>query len=132
MGREEIISDIVLTDVEHLTDVQIKFLKVFDAVLGNISLACQQANVGRSTYYLWMRENPAFKINVENIKEGMIDFVESKLMQEIQKSNTTAIIFFLKTQGKDRGYVERTENDVNVNKFEELMKSLPDDDNDEG
>lgn len=132
MGREEIISDIVLTDVEHLTDVQIKFLKVFDAVLGNISLACQQANVGRSTYYLWMRENPAFKINVENIKEGMIDFVESKLMQEIQKSNTTAIIFFLKTQGKDRGYVERTENDVNVNKFEELMKSLPDDDNEEG
>lgn len=131
MGREEIISDIVLTDVEHLTDVQIKFLKVFDAVLGNISLACQQANVGRSTYYLWMRENPAFKINVENIKEGMIDFVESKLMQEIQKSNTTAIIFFLKTQGKDRGYVERTENDVNVNKFEELMKSLPDDDNEE-
>lgn len=132
MAREEIISDIVLTDVEHLTDVQIKFLKVFDAVLGNISLACQQANVGRSTYYLWMRENPAFKINVENIKEGMIDFVESKLMQEIQKSNTTAIIFFLKTQGKDRGYVERTENDVNVNKFEELMKSLPDDDNEEG
>lgn len=132
MGREEIISDIVLTDVEHLADVQIKFLKVFDAVLGNISLACQQANVGRSTYYLWMRENPAFKINVENIKEGMVDFVESKLMQEIQKSNTTAIIFFLKTQGKDRGYVERTENDVNVNKFEELMKSLPDDDNDEG
>lgn len=118
--------EIIFTEEEHLSDVQKMFLNVYDASMGNVSIACIKANVGRSTYYKWMRENPSFKKNVENLKEGMIDFAESKLFQEIQKGNTTAILFFLKTQGKDRGYVERMEQDVTVNKFEELMKSLPD------
>lgn len=125
--REEQRQELILTKEEELTTNQKDFLKVFDAVLCNVSLACQQANIGRTTYYVWLKENPAFKENVENIKEGAIDFAESKLMQQIQNGNTTAILFFLKTQGKERGYVERTEQDVTVNKFEELMKSLPED-----
>ena len=40
-------------------------------------------------------------------KEAILDFAESKLKQEINDGNITAIIFFLKTKGKIRGYVEK-------------------------
>ena len=120
-------TELILTNQEQLTDKQINFLKVYDAVLCNVSLACQQCHIGRSTYYYWLKECDAFKQNINEIREGLIDFAESKLMQEVRSGNTTAILFFLKTQAKDRGYIERTEQDVTVNKFEELIKSLPDD-----
>ncbi len=42
-------------------------------------------------------------------RESSIDLAESKLIEAIKAGNLTAIIFFLKTQGKSRGYSERSE-----------------------
>lgn len=121
-------TELILSNEEMLTQKQIDFLRVYDAVLCNVSLACQQCHINRSTYYYWLKENEVFNENIKDIREGLIDFAESKLMSEVRSGNTTAILFFLKTQAKDRGYVERVEQDVTVNKFEELMQSLPDED----
>ena len=41
-----------------------------------------------------------------DVEEGLIDLCETKLMQQINEGNLTAIIFFLKTKGKQRGYIE--------------------------
>ena len=38
-----------------------------------------------------------------------IDLSEASLLRQIQNNNTSATIFYLKTKGKNRGYVERTE-----------------------
>lgn len=53
--------------------------------------------------------------------ERLNDITEMKLMENIHNNDTTAIIFRLKTKGKKRGYIERTEN-VNVERssFSEL------------
>lgn len=40
--------------------------------------------------------------------ETRLDDAESRLDKAIRKNNLTAIIFFLKTRGKLRGYVEQT------------------------
>ena len=45
----------------------------------------------------------------EAIRERRHDFVENALHKQIKDGNITAIIFYLKTQGKGRGYIERQE-----------------------
>lgn len=84
-------------------------LEALTKSLGIVTTACKQADVGRTTYYQWLREDPDFKKAVADIKDIALDFAESQLHKQIQEGNTTATIFFLKTQGKSRGYVERQE-----------------------
>ena len=46
---------------------------------------------------------------MENIT---LDFAESQLHNQIKSGNTSATIFYLKTKGKKRGYVEKSELDI--------------------
>ncbi len=82
------------------------FLKVIKKLMGNISQSCEKVGITRQVFYQWLSEDENFKRSYENQNEYEIDFAESKLMQEINDGNITAIIFFLKTKGKKRGYVE--------------------------
>ena len=82
------------------------FLAHMEKTLGNISASCAETGIQRVTYYDWLKKDPAFAQKVNDIVESSIDFAESCLKQEMRNGNTTAIIFYLKTRGKDRGYVE--------------------------
>lgn len=74
------------------------------------ALGCSRAHISK------LRDKwPKFDKAVQDAKEARIDWVESRLDDKINDGDTTAIIFFLKTQGKSRGYVERTETDVTSN-----------------
>ena len=77
--------------------------------LGIVSQACNQVGVSRQTFYEWKRTDPEFAEEVEEVYETAIDFTESKMFKQIENGNPTMIIFFLKTRGKKRGYVETTE-----------------------
>ena len=101
-----------------------KFLQYLTEGKGIISYACQKAGIARRTYYNWLSKDEAFRNACDEINESVIDVVESKLLSKINDEDLTAIIFYLKTKGKHRGYVEKTENEVVVNQFEELMKSV--------
>lgn len=92
----------------------------------NITATCAALNITRKTFYARKSKNKALADKIDACEESLIDFAESKLMEHISDGDVTSLIFFLKTKGKKRGYVERVENDVKVNAFEELMKELPD------
>ncbi len=87
------------------------FLQGLELNLGNISAACNQANISRQTYYRWI-EDESFSELCDNIKEGLIDLAENQLLNKINKGDITAIIFFLKCKGKKRGYTEKQEVEI--------------------
>jgi len=58
---------------------------------------------------LTRKNDSDFSEAADDVSEILLDFAEAKLYDQIKNGNTTAIIFFLKTRGKKRGYVERQE-----------------------
>lgn len=86
-------------------------LSALEESCGIISTACKSIDMPRSTFYNWMNADPEFKAAVEELQEYTLDVVESELHKQIKKGDTTAIIFYLKTKGKKRGYIERQEID---------------------
>ena len=95
-----------------------KMLEALTHCLGNISEACKMVNISRETHYRWIREDDFYAQQIEDLQESIIDFVESELFKQIKDGNTTATIFYLKTKGKKRGYIEKTEVDINQNQID--------------
>jgi hypothetical protein len=87
-------------------------LDALEKSLGVVTSACKTVGIGRTTHYLWMDSDPEYKAAVDSIADVAIDFAESQLHKQIKEGNSTATIFFLKTKGKKRGYVERQEIDA--------------------
>lgn len=109
-----------------------KAIEALIAYRGIVTTACESIGLARSTFYNWCKEDPEFKAAVDDVNDVSIDFVEGKLFELIegvfvekgvemdkdgdfvssvykQKPDTTAIIFYLKTKAKKRGYIEKTE-----------------------
>lgn len=94
----------------------------------NISATCAALGISRQSFYNYKDSSEKLREQLEEADEARLDFAESKLMEHINDGDVTSLIFFLKTKGKARGYVERTENVVS-NPFIELMKSCDSEDN---
>jgi|TARA_E500000178_G_scaffold314767_1_gene333246 hypothetical protein len=95
------------------------FLEVFASKMGNVSKACKAAQISRQTYYDWLKIDD-FANKVEEVREGLLDFAEDQLLANIQEGKTAEILFYLKTKGKKRGYIERQEFDTVGDKMFEV------------
>ncbi len=73
------------------------------------ALAADKLGCTAQTVYNYRDRYKSIAEAMHHQKEKRIDFAEGKLWQNINNNDTTAIIFFLKTQAKSRGYVERQE-----------------------
>lgn len=101
-------------------------LEALTASLGIVTTACRKANVARTSHYRWMENDPEYAEQVRDIQEQAIDFVESHLHQRIAEGNPACTIFYMKTKGKNRGYVERQEIEHTDNSLKvevEIVKS---------
>lgn len=88
-----------------------QFPKFLEMNQGNISATCKKLRISRSTYQKLYDSDKEFKLACDDVQELLLDDSESQLHRLIEEGNVTAIIFYLKTKGKSRGYVERTEVD---------------------
>ena len=77
--------------------------------LGVVTSACKMVGIDRTTFYKYLNEDEDFAKEVKDIQDIAVDFAETKLHEQIKDKNTTATIFYLKTKGKHRGYIERQE-----------------------
>jgi hypothetical protein len=85
------------------TDILKKnLLAALEKSLGIVTTACKIVDCNRSTFYKYYNNDQDFKNAVDELENLTLDFVESKLHKQIT-------IFYLKTKGKKRGYVERRE-----------------------
>lgn len=92
-------------------------LKALRDCEGIVYIACKNANVGRNTFYTWLREDEAFRAEVDEINEVVLDKIESVVVNialagESQREQLNAAKFMLATKGKHRGFSERTETHV--------------------
>ena len=78
---------------------------------GILTIAAQNLGCSKSTVYEYLERYPSLKGVLSDARESAIDFAESALFKAIEGGNVTAMIFYLKTQAKHRGYSERPEND---------------------
>ncbi len=85
------------------------FLEALKEQLGIVTPTAKQTGINRTTHYKWLKEDPEYKAEVDLIPDLVLDFAENALFKLMQEKNVAATIFFLKCNGKHRGYVERHE-----------------------
>lgn len=101
----------------HKSTLQKAMIDALEQSLGIVTTACKMVDIDRQTHYNWLKEDEDYKAAVESIQDITLDFAESKLHSLIKNDDTTATIFYLKTKGKKRGYIERIENDLSINQM---------------
>ena len=76
---------------------------------GNITAAARGLGISRTTLYKFINNHATVKSALRESRETMLDNAESVLYKKVLEGEAWAVCFFLKTQGKSRGYVERQE-----------------------
>ncbi len=66
----------------------------------NLQRACKKAGIARSTLYRWMEDDTSFRDDIRDAQEigqdTMNDYVEAKLMENIQNNMQKSIEFYLR------------------------------------
>ena len=86
-----------------------KDTKKISSSFGNITTIAKRLGVNRSTVYGYIKRWAGVREAIDDARETRKDLVEDKMMKRIMEGSDTMVIFFAKTQMKDRGYVERQE-----------------------
>ena len=97
------------------------FVENYRLSFGNFTASAQSVGKAPRTVYGWLKNDPDFKREIKDIKFELLDFVENALFKKIAEGDTGSIIFYLKTKGRSRGYVESK--DVRI---QQISVNIPD------
>lgn len=110
-------------------------LKALNENMGIVASACRKAGISRYTYYKWYNEDELFAEKCDDVKELQKDFAEALILKKMKEGDTAMLIFYAKTQMKDRGYNERQEitgadgaplmrQEIDINKLSDEQRKL--------
>lgn len=74
---------------------------------GNVAAVAKRFGVDRTSVRDLIGRRPALTRVCQDAREGMLDHAESALYRAVVAGEAWAVCFFLKTQGRGRGYVEK-------------------------
>lgn len=74
---------------------------------GLVAPAARALKCSQSTVRNYIKRHPTLEQTKIDEREKMIDAAEAALYKQIMVGDITAIIFTLKTIGRDRGYIEK-------------------------
>lgn len=86
-------------------------IKAIRDAKGFVTTAAKHLGISRVQLHNIINKYPTVKEALQDAREEMKDFAEAQLLQNIRSGKETSLIFYLKTQAKDRGYIERQEID---------------------
>lgn len=94
---------------------------VLERTHGMIAIAARVLHCSRQTIYNAVHAYPEVKTVLEDAREQLLDRAELALLRAIDKGQAWAVCFYLKTQGRKRGYVEKVDVSADSATLEELV-----------
>lgn len=91
---------------------RLKAQEVADALTasrGLVGPAARALGCDRSTIYRWRDRSVTVRQAMDDARESMTDLAEGALFKQISQGEAWAVQFYLKTQGRHRGYIDRRE-----------------------
>lgn len=111
----------------HLKKRQLAMLQALRLHKGLITYACKAAGISRQAHYDWMHGCEAYKQAVNEIDDFVLDHIENAAMKMIDTGNNPAVlIFYLKTKGKKRGFVEKQQIEVSAGDMSNIRNLIKD------
>lgn len=91
--------------------IQIPTEEIIEALVdtkGNLSESAKRLGCSRRILYDRIAAEPKLRQVKEQERQKLLDLAENRLAEAIDRGEPFALCFYLKTQGKDRGYVEKS------------------------
>ena len=91
-----------------------KFIEQLKIYMNNVSRTCEALKVPRQTFEFWKRHDKKFMEMLQESEARQVDYVESKLMSQIEKGNIRAIKYFLSTRGRKYGWGPENSQNISI------------------
>jgi len=93
---------------------------------GNIAAVARALGIDRAALWRRIEANASLKAIKQDIKESFLDDIVMILEEKALAGSTPEIIFYLKTQGRRRGYSERREHQLDITRISREISALSD------
>ena len=115
----------VLTEWESTKRNKELFIKIYGATLSTVSNVCEQVQISRTTYYDWLKTDPAFKAAIIEAEQSQHHIVEDQLLQACRMGDGPSVRFYLDRRVPQYKAKQVLEHHVGDRTLEDLL----DDDN---
>lgn len=116
---ESLKTTVVADDVSSISELlltveQVQFINALTKSNFNIANAARKCKLSQGQFYTWKHSYPHFAKAIELCKERFIDEIEDAFKDLIKERNPAAIMFGLRTLGRERGYSENLKIDSDI------------------